>query len=123
MNPAQEDCHAVAPDHYTWTYRGSVSCRRPCRRTACRRRVVHFARMLVVPAGKRLPERTIQGSAGRLPAPPPPHLFGPSGVEGYVFAAHPFGSPGPILPPPRRWLLYARDRRGSPHPIVPVPSP
>src|SRR5258705_4508674 len=112
MNPAQEDCHAVAPDHYTWTYRGSVSCRRPCRRTACRRRVVHFARMLVVPAGKRLPERTIQGSAGRLAARPPRHLLGPSWMVGTAFAASRYGSPRALLLPRRRWVLYAPDRCG-----------
>src|SRR5260370_14299040 len=96
MNPTQEDGHAaVAPDHITWTYCEPVSCRFSCGRPTCRRRIVHLTRMLILPARERLPERTIQGSAGRLAARLPRHLLGPSGMEGTLFAPSPARHPRP----------------------------
>src|SRR6267142_2747292 len=124
MNPTQEDCHAaIASDHVTWTYRGSVSCRCPCHRPAYCRRTVHLTRMLILPARERLPERAIQGSARRLAARLPRHLLGPSRMEGSVFAASRYGSPGSIWPPLWRWILYAGDRRGWRHRIGRLASP
>jgi len=80
-------------------------------------------KVLVLPPANALPERAIQGSARRLAARLPRHLLGPSRMEGSVFAASRYGSPGSIWPPLWRWILYAGDRRGWRHRTCRLASP
>jgi len=75
-------------------------------------RAVHFARVLVLPARERLPERSYPRIGATSCRSPSTSHIGTVSDGRIVFAASRYGSPGSIWPPLWRWILYAGDRRG-----------
>src|SRR5581483_7591774 len=83
-NDLQEEPHALAPCPIPRIDRRPVARRQPCCRTSGRRRALHLAGLLILPARKRLSERAVKGPPRRARARLPRHLLGSAGLEGSV---------------------------------------